>query len=62
VAPEPGAELRADGAPAGRITSSCVPGGLGHALALAFVGRKWLPAGTRLETTVSGRAVAATVL
>jgi folate-binding protein YgfZ len=59
--PETGAEVWADGAAIGRVTSATRSPALGRALALAFVRRHHAEAGTRVEIRSGGQALGATV-
>ena len=59
--PEAGAEVWADGAAVGRITSATRSPALGHAIALGFVRRQHAAPGTRVEVRSGERALAATV-
>ncbi len=60
-APDTGAEVCADGASIGRITSATRSPALGRAIALAFVRRQHAAPGTRVEVRSGGRIVGATV-
>lgn len=59
--PEAGAEVWADGAVIGRITSAVRSPALGRAIALAFLRRPHAAAGTRVEVRSGGRTLAAAV-
>jgi folate-binding protein YgfZ len=59
--PAVGAEVAADGAAIGRVTSATRSPALGRAIALAFVRRQHAESGTRVEVRSDGRALAATV-
>jgi folate-binding protein YgfZ len=59
--PERGAEVWADQASIGRITSTTRSPALGRALALGFVRRQHAAAGTRVEVRSGGRTLGATV-
>jgi folate-binding protein YgfZ len=59
--PAAGAEVWADEAAVGRVTSATRSPALGRPVALAFVRRQHAAAGTRVEVRSGGRAVGATV-
>ena len=59
--PEAGAEVWADAAAIGRITSARRSPALGHAIALAFLRRQHADPGTRVEVKSGGRPLGATV-
>jgi folate-binding protein YgfZ len=59
--PEAGAEVWADAAAVGRVTSATRSPALGRAIALAFVRRQQAGPGTRVEVRSGGRTLGATV-
>jgi folate-binding protein YgfZ len=59
--PEPGAEVFADGAAIGRITSATRSPALGRAVALGFIRRQHAPAGTRVEVRSGDQTLGAVV-
>ncbi len=59
--PEAGAEVWAEGAAVGRVTSATRSPALGHAIALGFVRRQHAAPGTRVEVRSGERALGATV-
>ena len=61
VVPAPGAELLADGADAGRVTSATRSLGLGRPIALAFVRRQHAEPGSAVGVRVGEATVPARV-
>ena len=59
--PETGAEVRADAAAIGRVTSATRSPALGRAVALAFVRRQHAAPGTRVEVRSGTQTLGATV-
>jgi folate-binding protein YgfZ len=59
--PEPGAEVWADGAAVGRVTSATRSPALGRAIALGFIRRQHAEPGTRVEVRSGDRSLGAAV-